>query len=223
MSYLRSLPRRLLGSAQPSHAVVDSAGNPVSVGARCVIADCRFGPHVRLAADVTAVGCEIGDYTYVEAGTHLMRVSVGKFCSVAPRAFIGLGSHPSRDFVSTHPAFSVSMPEAGYDFVEADARQAYEPTRVGNDVWVGVAALIRDGLSIGDGAVIGAGAVVTKDVPPYAVVAGVPARVLRYRFDEEQIGFLLGFRWWDRSEPWLRKNAAKFRDITRFVREADDQ
>ena len=72
-------------------------------------------------------------------------------------------------------------------------------THIGNDVWIGLNATILDGVTIGDGAIVAAGAVVTKDVPPYAVVAGVPAKIIKYRFTESQIDFLLKFRWWEKD------------------------
>ena len=90
-------------------------------------------------------------------------------------------------------------------------------THIGNDVWIGLNATILDGVTIGDGAIVAAGAVVTKDVPPYAVVAGVPAKIIKYRFTESQIDFLLKFRWWEKDRKWIQQNYKRFQDIESFI------
>ena len=87
---------------------------------------------------------------------------------------------------------------------------------IGNDVWIGDSAIIMDGVKIGDGSIIAAGAVVTKDVPPYAIVGGVPAKIIRYRFDEDDINFLLELSWWEKDKKWIKENAEKFSDIRNF-------
>jgi hypothetical protein len=91
------------------------------------------------------------------------------------------------------------------ELVFADPENKY-PVIIGNDCWIGQGAFMAGGLAIGDGAVVLAHAVVTKDVPPYAVVGGVPAKVIKYRYDEEDIQFLLGFKWWDKDVSWLKNN-----------------
>ena len=121
---------------------------------------------------------------------------VGAFCSIGIEVVLGPSQHPT-DWLSTHPF--AYLPDKKFKDVEYDLRNyaAVKPVKVGNDVWIGDRALIMDGVTVGDGAVIGACAVVTKDVPPYAVVAGVPARIIRYRFDEETIGRLMEMQWWN--------------------------
>lgn len=177
----------------------------------------RFGRSCRLGGPVFVAGSTIGDFTYIELGSRISAADVGKFCSIAPYAMIGLAEHPVGRFVSTHPLFYRRMPRLGYDLVDRDHHTEVSRTRVGNDVWVGAGACVRSGLEIGDGAVVGAGAVVTRDVPPYAVVAGVPARLVRYRFDEETIRFLLEFKWWDRDLDWLREHVADMHDVARMT------
>lgn len=88
---------------------------------------------------------------------------------------------------------------------------------IGNDVWIGSGALLLPGVHIGDGAIIAAGAVVTKDVEPYAIVGGVPAKIIRKRFNDEQIKYLLELKWWDKPEEWVRSHADYFRNIQEFI------
>jgi len=141
---------------------------------------------------------------------------IGAYCSIAPGAKIGgLGRHPT-DWISTHPAFYSTLGQAGLAFADKDMVDECVQTKIGNDVWIGTNAIIMDGVTVHDGAVIGAGAVVTKDVPPYAVVGGVPAKVIRYRFSDEIIDEIRSLQWWDWPTGVLQKLASKFApaDIT---------
>ncbi|HDZ57061.1 MAG TPA: CatB-related O-acetyltransferase [Pseudomonas xinjiangensis] len=133
---------------------------------------------------------EIGAMTYIRSGSELINVqTIGRFCSIGSGVVIGQEAslHPL-DWVSTHP-FQYTATPLSYD-------SGKEPVIVGHDVWIGREALIFDGINIGTGAVIAARAVVTKDVPPYAIVAGIPARVVRFRHNPETIAGLLSSRWW---------------------------
>lgn len=144
---------------------------------------------------------------------------IGKYCSIADQVNVVVGSHPTRKFISTHPAFFSTKKQAGFTFTN---HQKYEETRytsdhflvsIENDVWIGFGAKIMSGLTIHDGAVIAAGSIVTKDVPAYAIVAGAPARIIRYRFNEEQIDKLKTLQWWDLPIDWIEANAKYFDDI----------
>ena len=142
----------------------------------------------------------IGAYTYIRQGSRLGAgvALVGRYCSFAPAVAIGDGQHPM-DWLSTHPfqqGESFWLEGMAAQFTRPTKRETKPRTLVGNDVWIGANAIIMSGLVIGDGAVIAAGAIVTKHVPPYAVVAGVPARVIKYRFPEETIQRLQELSWW---------------------------
>ena len=88
--------------------------------------------------------------------------------------------------------------------------------KIGNDVWIGEDVKILGGVTIGDGALVAAGAVVIRDVPPYTIVGGVPAKVIKSRFEPSQVEFLLKFQWWNKDEDWIKNNVEKFQDITQF-------
>lgn len=163
-----------------------------------------------------------GKHTY--AATNLIYcspdTSVGSFCSIGPDVTLGHGRHPI-NFLSSSPYFYFDA--LGFKSKDMPGHEEYwevEPITIGNDVWIGDGAFIKNGLRIGDGAVIGARSVVTKDVPPYAIVAGVPARVLRYRFDEKTISELLQLKWWDLDDDVIRQ--IPYEDVERalaFLRE----
>jgi len=151
-----------------------------------------------LKRQVTSRLVKMGDHSYgfpvVDAWTPSDRCSIGKFCAIAPDVRIITGGEHRMDWVSTFP-FRVRfrLPGAGRDGHPGSRG----PVVLGNDVWIGQGARILSGVRVGNGAVVGAYAVVTKDVPDYAVVAGNPAQLIRYRFDPETIQALLKIAWWD--------------------------
>lgn len=175
--------------------------------------DSRFGQYNTLYEGAALTQVKLGSYSYVGANSRLLRVTVGKFCCIGPDVIAGLGRHPSSDFVSIHPVFYSPNAKVGTTFADRSYFDETDHIMVGNDVWIGARAIIVDGVSICDGAIIAAGAVVTRDVPPYAIVGGVPAKIIRYRFAPHQIDALLASKWWDKEESWLRKNFEKFHHI----------
>lgn len=183
------------------------------------VSQSRFGVHVRIGKDAVMLASAIGDYSYVGDRTSLAHAHVGRFCSIGPDVSVGSGTHPSRDWVSTHPIFYQARPALGWMLALHDRLPEFRPTAIGNDVWIGAKALLRDGITVGDGAIIAGGAVVVDDVEPYAVYGGVPARLIRLRFDADQIAFLLSLRWWDRDLAWLREHAPAFAHVDQ-LREA---
>lgn len=122
------------------------------------------------------------------------KLKIGNFCSIGANISILLGGEHRTDWITTY-AFSVTWPEAA-GHITGHPRSKGDVI-IGNDVWIGTGVMILSGVTIGDGAVVGANAVVTKDVPPYAIVGGNPARIIRYRFDEEAIKKLLAIAWWN--------------------------
>ena len=149
----------------------------------------------------------------------IQHADIGGFTSIANRVVIGGGRHPM-EWVGMSPVFY-----AGRDSVKAKfSEHVREPVRrvvIGHDVWVGHSAILLPGVHVGNGAVVGAGAVVTKSVPPYAIVAGNPARVLRHRFDEETVRRLEAIRWWAWSEDELRLLGNLTNDVPAFLDAAE--
>jgi len=146
--------------------------------------------------------------------------NVGRFCSIAHEVKNAQGVHPiSNPYVSTSPMFFSLRKQTGKTFAQKQLfEEMKEPIEIGHDCWIGQRAFIVGGVKIGTGAVVLAGAVVTKDVPPYAVVGGVPARILKYRYDEETIDFLLRSEWWNMPIEWLEANYELFSNIDEFKR-----
>lgn len=177
--------------------------------------ECNLEGDVVIGSNASINKCSIGKYSYVAAKTTINYCHIGKFCSIGHDVKIGLGIHPTKKFVSSSPAFYSK--NFHNSFVEEDIFTEFQLVEIGNDVWIGDRSLILGGVKIGDGAIIGAGAVVVKDVAPFSIVGGVPAKEIRKRFTDGQINFLLDFRWWDKDEKWLRSNAHLFRDMQIFM------
>jgi chloramphenicol O-acetyltransferase type B len=172
--------------------------------------DCRFSAHNRIYRRAFLRNMSLGRMSYVAELSRIGFADIGAFTSIGPNVLLGgLGCHPV-DRLSTHPAFYSARLQAGDTFSETDLFEELPRVRVGNDVWIGAGSIILDGVSIGDGAIVAAGAVVNKDVPPYAIVGGVPARIIRYRFDEETIDALLEWRWWELDNSQLQSLAPGF-------------
>jgi phosphonate metabolism protein (transferase hexapeptide repeat family) len=158
----------------------------------------RLGRAVEIAERVALHDCAVGDFTYFERGGEAIYTDIGKFCSIAANVRLNALEHP----IERVTAHKISYRANEYfRFRELDTdfrdRRSGKRVRVGNDVWIGHGAVVMPGIAVGDGAVIGANAVVTKNVAPYAIVAGVPGRVLRHRFPEKTAERLRDLAWWD--------------------------
>jgi acetyltransferase-like isoleucine patch superfamily enzyme len=172
--------------------------------------DSTLGIHSVLFPGASLQATRLGDYSYVQARSVLCNAEVGPFCSIASDVVVGLAAHPTH-LVSTSPVFyDPQQPLPAFFARERSFTDNLPRTEIGADVWIGQGALLRAGVRVGTGAVIAAGAVVTADVSPYAIVAGVPARVLRRRFDDPTCDRLLASRWWLKSREELMRLAPSF-------------
>jgi len=181
-----------------------------------------LGPEDRTFIDkVSEPYIKLGDFTYVSELCNINNARIGKFCSIGYSVKCGLGIHPSKTYVSTHPVFYSIKKQCGVTFVKEGKFKEHETVEIGNDVWVGACSIILDGVKISDGAIVAAGSVVASDVPSYAVVGGVPAKIIRYRFDEKTIDRLNLLKWWDKDINWIRDRSDLFCDINEFLEKTE--
>lgn len=152
-----------------------------------------------------------------------LRADIGRFTCVAANVVTDNGLHPFREpYVSVSPMFYSTLKQNGETFATEDLFNEYRKVddkyvvRIGSDCWIGEGAFLVGGVTIGDGVVVLARAVVTKDVPPYAIVGGVPARIVGFRYDDPTISFLVKTKWWNRSIEWIKENWRMFSDMSRF-------
>lgn len=188
-------------------AMVSHVGLKLHWSACC--ARVRFGKYNSVGPRVWVNDAALGDFSYIAADTSVSNADFGKYCSVGNQVLIGGGRHPT-DRLSTHPVFYSRGRQVEFSIGMDDAFDENPRVKVGHDVWIGARAVINSGVSIGDGAIVAAGAVVVKDVPPYAVVGGVPAKVMKYRFQQDDINRLLTIKWWDRDLDRIKQNSDLF-------------
>ncbi len=173
-------------------------------GANAVYENCKFGG-------------SLGYGSYIQKNCELIG-DIGRFTSIAPYTRSNCWRHPyTFPYVTTSPMFFSTYKQTGLTFAN---RSMFDENRgllkIGNDVWICENVFLVGGINVGDGAVILPGAVVTKDIPPYAIAGGIPAKVIRYRYDEETISFLLNLKWWDKDIEWLKDNWELLCDIDKL-------
>ncbi|GAA4046837.1 CatB-related O-acetyltransferase [Parerythrobacter jejuensis] len=166
------------------------------------------------------VSSSMGRHSFCGYDCDVAHAEIGSFVSIANGVVLGGGRHPM-EWVGMSPVFYSGRDSVKAKFSEHD-RPPPEKVKVGHDVWIGRNAIVLPGVSIGHGAVIGAGAVVTRDIPPYGVAAGCPAKLVRHRFDEETIHHLLASMWWDFPDEKLMRFAAYFKDPQEFINRLGD-
>lgn len=181
---------------------------------------CQLHPYVKFCGRL-GYGSYIGPYSMISA-------HIGRFTSIASFVCTVAGRHAYQaPFATTCPMFFSLNPNHSQSGSTFATEQMFEELKfavpekqldveIGNDVWIGERAMLIGGVHIADGAIVLAGAVVTKDVPPYAIVGGVPAKIIRYRYDKETISFLLQTQWWNNTEEWFKENWKLLTDIDKL-------
>jgi acetyltransferase-like isoleucine patch superfamily enzyme len=187
-------------------------GKHIKVAIGVNIKNTHIGRYNTFYKNVKITNTSLGNYVYISMDTRIINATIGSFCSIAQMVKIGGGMHPV-NHISTFPAFFSLKNQCQRSFVKKDCFQETGFVNIGNDVWIGSNAVILDNITIGDGAIIAAGAVVTKDVAPYSIVGGVPAKHIKFRFSQNTIDRLLELQWWNKSMKWIEKKAHLFTDI----------
>lgn len=176
----------------------------------------RLGRNAVLFQKAALCSSSLGVFSYVQAGTTINNADVGPYCAIAGNVVVGLAAHPT-SMVSMSPVFYDNTQPLPEFFVDSPSYTGTMPrTTIGADVWIGQGGLVKAGVTIGVGAVVGAGAVVTKDVRPYAIVAGNPCREIRLRFPPALCQRLIDSRWWEQDERTLVSLAAHFANPEAF-------
>lgn len=184
----------------------------------CRIVDGRIGAWTELMANTSIVESTFGDYSYCAGDVSIIYSDVGKFCSIASHVRVNPGNHPMDRVTQHHCTYR----RVQFGFGERDEEEFFDWRRsarceIGHDVWIGHAAIVMPGVRVGMGAVIGSGAVVTRDIGPYAIAVGVPARPVRKRFPDDIIEGLMETRWWDWDHETLRERFGDLMDPKRFI------
>lgn len=184
----------------------------------CLVIDSEVGAWTELGRQTMLVESTFGDYSYTSGFNDIIYTDIGKFCSIASYVRINPGNHPMQRVTQHHLTYRRAM----YGFGEQDDAEIFDWRRanrctIGHDVWIGHGVTVMPGVSIGTGAVIGAGAVVTKDIAPYMIAVGVPAKPLRLRFSETVVERLLASAWWDWTHEQIAERFDDLLDVERFV------
>lgn len=193
-------------------------GKHLRISYKAYVKRVRFGKYNYIGKNVFLVDCSIGDFTYISDSSTITNTNIGKFCSIGPNTKFAPGKHPTSKIVSTHPSIFSNPGFMGKNFTLHSIYEGNIKVNIGNDVWVGADCVIIDGITIADGVIIAANSVVTKDVEPYCIVGGIPAKFIRKRFEDDEIQKLLALKWWDKDEEWIQQNISAFWDIKEFVK-----
>ena len=169
----------------------------------------KVSPKAKVYYGAKVFDTKISAYSYVGPRSILVHTDIGKFCSIANDCSIGLAVH-SLTNISTSPIFTSKKNGTGSTWTNLNLIDEYRRTILGNDVWIGTKVIIMGGVKIGNGVIIGAGSIVTKDIPDYAIAVGIPAKVIKCRFENTTIEKLSEIKWWNWKDEKLKENIKIF-------------
>lgn len=201
-------------------------GNKVKIEISTRITGCsKFEGANKIGQRSELYNCSVGYGTYICKNTEISFSRIGRFCSIGNEVRTIFGKHPTEKIVCSHPAFFSARKQAGFTYVDETifdegihkSSNDYS-IDIGSDVWIGDRVSIMEGVKIGNGAIIAAGAVVVKDVRPYSIVGGVPAKHIKYRFSPEKIEELEKVKWWEWNVSDIQRKATYFGDIDSFLK-----
>lgn len=222
MSFARTIKTKILMIIQKRRF----NQNRIFLGWNSDVKRSRFIGNNKVGNDSVVVNCLVGKCSYLGNQVNFNNVKIGGFCSIGDNVKVIAAQHPTDTFISTSPLFYTQRSNLK-SYVSREkfpnfktVQESTHAVIIGNDVWIASHVLIMGGVTIGNGAIIAAGSVVVKDVAPYSIVGGVPAKHIRYRFDHDVIHILEIVRWWDKSDEWLFENAEFFSDISLFIEKA---
>lgn len=177
----------------------------------------QIGKNTVIFNNVNIQNAKIDNYTYIQSNSVISFTNIGKFCSIASNVHIGLAEHPT-NFISTSPIFYDNTQPLPFFFTKKkEFKNIYLQTTIDADVWIGQNVIIKSGVSVGAGAIIGAGAVVVKNVEPYSIVGGVPAKHIKYRFDELLRYQLIESKWWEYEDEQIEELSSYFSNPKELV------
>jgi chloramphenicol O-acetyltransferase type B len=192
-------------------------GRHLRINYKCSVSNSKFGKNNWLGPYSEIANSTIGDFTYCGSYCVIQNADIGKFCSIGPNVKIAPGKHPTTSHISTHPSTFNNQSNFVKNFVTENTYKNFENVSIGNDVWIGANCVILDGVCIGNGAIIAANSVVNKIIEAYDIVGGVPAKFIKKRFTDAEIGTLLTLKWWDKDEQWIQEHISKFWSVGEFM------
>ena len=204
--------------------LIRNHGKRVTLSPHCQISARTFFEGSNYVGEAAVLDGYIGYGSYIGHHSKIYGC-IGKYTSIADCVVVVNGTHPTSVFASTHPAFYSVKNSVGLVYGKKNKFQEYHyadekqknDVIIGNDVWIGHGVTILAGVTIGDGAIVAAGAIVTKDVLPYTIVGGVPAKEIRKRFSNEEIEVLLSKKWWNRNESWIKEHYDDFENVKLLI------